>query len=148
VLQTLPLIKESFIDSGKVYYVFKDLPLPFHPNAQKAAEAARCAGAQGAYQPMHELLFESQSQWSGQNAAAVLDTFVTYAGELGLDAEAFRACVESGQFAAQIAQDMKEAQQAGISGTPSFLINGQLLVGAYPFENFQQMIEAALKTAE
>lgn len=132
-----------YIDTGQVYYVFKDLPLSFHPNAQKAAEAARCAGAQGAYLPMHELLFTQQSQWSGQDAAASLRTFVAYAGELGLDTEAFLACVESGQFAAQIAQDMQEARQAGISGTPSFLINGQLLVGAYPFENFQQMIEAA-----
>jgi protein-disulfide isomerase len=145
VLQTLPQIKETYIDSGQVYYVFKDLPLAFHPNAQKAAEAARCAGAQGAYLPMHEQLFEYQSQWTGQNAAAALDTFVAYAGELDLDTETFRTCVKSGQFAAQIAQDMAEAQQAGISGTPSFLINGQVLVGAYPFEDFQKIIEAALQ---
>ena len=148
MLQTLPQIKETYIDSGKVYYVFKDFPLAFHPNAQKAAEAARCAGAQGAYQPMHEQLFENQSQWSGQNAAAALDTFVGYAGELGLDADAFGACLASGQFAAQIAQDLQEGQKAGIRGTPSFLINGELLVGAYPFEDFQQMIEAALKQGE
>lgn len=144
----MPKILETYIDTGKVYYVFKDFPLTFHPNAQKAAEAARCAGAQGAYWQMHDRLFESQSQWSGQNAQAALNTFVSYAQELGLEAGDLRACVESGQFAAQIAQDFQEGQQAGIQGTPSFLINGQIMVGAYPFENFQQRIEAALRQGE
>ena len=144
----MPKIQETYIDTGQVYYVFKDFPLAFHPNAQKAAEASRCAGAQDAYWPMHDRLFQDQSRWSGLNAQAALDTFVFYAEDLGLEADAFRACVESGQFAAQIAQDLQEGQRAGIRGTPSFLINGQIMVGAYPFENFQQRIEAALKQSE
>jgi protein-disulfide isomerase len=144
VQQTVPQLKEIYIDTGKARYVFKDFPLESHPNAQKAAEAARCAGAQGAFWSMHDRLFESQSEWAGQDQQQVLDTFVSYAQDLGLDTHSFGECLTSEQFAAQIAQDIKEGQQAGIQGTPSFLINGQLLPGAYSFDRFQQMIEAAL----
>jgi protein-disulfide isomerase len=145
VLQTLPQIKKTYIDTGQVRYVFKDFPLESHANALQAAEAARCAGAQGAFWSMHDRLFETQSEWAGQDQQQVLDTFVRYAQGLGLDTATFRECIASEQFAAQIAQDMQDGQQAGVQGTPSFLIDGQLLPGAYPFESFQEMIEAALR---
>lgn len=141
----MPLIKKTYIDTGQVRYVFKDLPLSFHANAQKAAEAGRCAGAQGAFWEMHDALFEFQSEWSRQESAAFIDTLVGYATKIGLDGVAFRGCLESGQFTQLIAQSIKEARQAGITGTPSFLINDQLLVGAYPFEDFQRMIQAELE---
>jgi protein-disulfide isomerase len=132
----------NYIDTGKVRYIFRDFPLSFHPNAQKAAEAAHCAGEQGAYWAMHDKLFSAQSAWSG--LAEVSDTFAGYAGEMGLDVAAFRACLESGKFAAQIAQEVREGQAAGVGGTPSFLLNGQLMVGAYPYSGFQKRIEAEL----
>ncbi len=158
MLLTVPEIKKNYIDTGKVRYIFKDFPLAFHPNAQKAAEAAHCAGlsgagqaqgAQGAYLAMHDKLFSAQSAWSGLTSPdgdlrEVTDTFVGYAKELELDVAAFRTCLESGQFAAQIAQEMQEGQAAGVGGTPSFLINGQLMVGAYPYAEFQKRIEAEL----
>lgn len=144
----MPEIQKAYVDTGKVRYVFKDFPLPFHANAQKAAEAVRCAGAQGAYWEMHHQIFESQAQWSSEGQGQVLDTFVGYAESLDLDAEAFRACLESGQFVAQIRADLAEGQQAGVGGTPSFLINGQLIVGALPFESFRQVIEAELSKSE
>ena len=140
----MPQIQETYIDTGQVRYLFKDFPLAFHPNAQKAAEASRCAGAQGAYWPMHEQLFEEQSAWSGLDPAQAVEAFVGYAAAMDLDVEAFRLCLASGQFVEQIEADFKAGQEAGVRGTPSFLINGQLLVGAYPFETFQQMIEAEL----
>jgi protein-disulfide isomerase len=143
-LQTMPQIQETYVDTGQVRYVFKDFPLESHPNAAKAAEAARCAGAQGAFWPMHDRLFASQNEWAGLDQQQVLDTFVSYAQSLELDTAMFHDCLASDEFAAQIAQDMSDGQQAAIQGTPSFLINGQLLAGAYPFESFQQMIEAAL----
>ena len=142
MLLTIPQIKKNYIDTGKVRYIFRDFPLSFHPNAQKAAEAAHCAGAQGAYMAMHDKLFSAQSDWSG--LAEVNDTFAGYAGDMGLDVAAFRACLESGQFAAQIAQEVQEGQAAGVGGTPSFLINGQLIVGAYPYAEFERRIEAEL----
>jgi protein-disulfide isomerase len=144
VLQTLSQLKETYIESGLVRYVVKDFPLPSHPNAAIAAEAARCAGAQGSYWPMHDLLFNRQREWAPQDSEQVLDTFVEYAGELTLDAVAFRECLEMGEFGELVRQDVWEGEQAGVQGTPSFRINGQLIRGAYPFETFQEMIEADL----
>jgi len=138
----MPEIRKKYIDTGKVRYIFRNFPLSFHPHAQKAAEAVHCAGAQGAFWPIHDKLFSAQGEWSG--LAEVTDAFTGYAGELGLDAAAFRACLESGQFAAQVAQEVKEGQAAGVGGTPSFLINGQLTVGAPPYSEFERRIEAEL----
>ena len=142
MLLTIPEIKKNYIDTGKVRYIFKNFPLAFHTHAQKAAEAARCAGAQGAFWAMHDKLFSAQSEWSG--LAEVTNVLTSYAGEMGLDVVAFRACLTSGQFAAQVAQEVKEGQAAGVGGTPSFLINGQLMVGAYPYSEFEKRIEAEL----
>lgn len=144
MLQTLPKIDETYIQTGQVRYVVKDFPLPSHANAQVAAEAARCAGVQGGYWVMHGRLFQDQKEWASQAGATVIQTIVGYAQELGLDEEALRQCVESGQFGELIRQDQWEGQQAGVQGTPSFLINGQLFVGAYPYEAFEAFIEAAL----
>ena len=144
IRETMPRIKERYIETGKVWYVFRDFPLEFHPNAQEAAEAARCAGAQDAFWQMHDRLFGTQGEWSGQRGEDVLATFVGHAGALGLDVDAFEACLKSGEQAAQVAQDMEAGKQGGVRGTPSFLINGQLVIGAHPFEDFQQIIEAEL----
>lgn len=144
MLQTLPQISEAYIRTGQVRYVVKDFPLPSHANAQAAAEAARCAGAQGAYWAMHGRLYEDQRAWAPQAGAGVIETFVGYARDLGLEAEAFQVCLESGQFSEAVRLDQQEGLQAGVQSTPSFLINGQLLVGAYPFESFEGIIEAEL----
>ncbi|MGD8627431.1 MAG: thioredoxin domain-containing protein [Anaerolineae bacterium] len=143
-LQTVPQIQEIYIDTGKVRYVVKDFPLSFHANARPAAVAARCAGAQDAYWQMHDHLFEKQTQWAGLDGAKLLETFASYADVLGLDVATFKACLSSGEFDEVIAANLDEGQQAGVQGTPSFLINGRLMVGAYPFAEFQERIEAAL----
>jgi protein-disulfide isomerase len=95
--ETFPLILANYIETGLVRYVFKDYPLGNHPQAPKAAEAARCANDQGAFVEMHQLLFEQQRAWSGQNNAPAL--FSGYAAELGLDMGAFDTCLNSGQYA-------------------------------------------------
>ena len=147
MLQTLAQIKEAYIETGLVRYVAKDFPLPSHPNAAIAAEAARCAGAQGAYWPMHDLLFNLQKQWSPLGPEQVVDAFVGYAGDLELDPVAYRQCLDSGEFGEMVRLDVWEGGQAGVQGTPSFRINDKLIKGAYPFEAFQELIEAELEKA-
>jgi protein-disulfide isomerase len=144
VLQTLPKINEAYIQTGQVRYVVKDFPLSSHANAQVAAEAARCAGVQGGYWAMHSRLFEDQKEWASQAEADVIKTFAGYAQDLGLDGGLLRLCLESGQFRELVLQDVRDGQQAGVQGTPSFLINGQLFAGAYAYEMFEEIIEAAL----
>jgi protein-disulfide isomerase len=91
--QTEPLIYDQYIQTGLVRYVVKDFPLStIHPQAQKASEAAECAGAQGAYWPMHDKLYDEQRQWSGN--AGSLALFKQYARSLGLDGDAFDACLD------------------------------------------------------
>src|SRR5207247_10400930 len=111
--ETFPQITSDYVDTGKVRYVFHDLPLDFHKYAFKAAEAAHCAGDQGKFWEMHGLLFQNQ-------AALAPEQLPAHAKGLGLNESAFSQCLESGKFAAQIRQDIAQAGTAGITGTPTF----------------------------
>jgi len=131
------------VNTGQVRYVFRNFPLnSIHPHAQKAAEAAECAGEQGKYWEMHDLLFGGQSQWSG--SADAVASFKGMAGELGLDQGEFDSCLDGGNYASNVSADLDEAVAAGLSSTPSFLIDGKTLAGAQPFAAFAQEIEYAL----
>lgn len=135
--QTHPLIVENYVDTGKVKFVFKHFPLNFHASAQKASEAAECANDQGKFWEYHDVLFANQQALSISNLKQ-------YAADLSLDTAEFNSCLDSGEHAAKIKQDLADGQAAGVSGTPSFFINGQKLVGAQPYSAFEQAIEAAL----
>jgi protein-disulfide isomerase len=137
VTQTYPQIKKDYVDTGKVRIVFRDYPLPFHSNAQKAAEAAECADDQGKFWEMHSKLFSNQQALSVANLKK-------YAGELALDQTKFDECLDSGKHAAEVQQDLADGSAAGVSGTPSFFVNGMLLVGAQPYSEFKKLIDAEL----
>ena len=92
---------------------------------------------------MHERLFETAQEWSGQ--ANLTEQFTSYAADLGLDTDAFVACLESGETAAQVQAEFEQGAAAGVRGVPAFFINGWFLSGAQPFEEFQKVIEAALQ---
>ncbi|MEA3335662.1 MAG: thioredoxin domain-containing protein [Chloroflexota bacterium] len=146
VLDTYPTLLEEYIDTGKVRLEFRDFPLNFHPNADEAAIATRCAAEQGAYWEMHDRLFESQAGWA--NLPDTGEAFASYADDLGLDVEAFEQCLNSGRYDEALVEDLQAGQAAGVSGTPSFLINGQLLVGAQPAQVFRQAIDTVLAGGE
>jgi protein-disulfide isomerase len=116
-----------------------------HPQARKAAEASLCAAKQGAeaFWAMHERLFETAQEWSGQENLP--EQFTSYAAELGLDTDAFVACLESGETATQVQTELEQGEAAGVSGVPAFFINDWFLSGAQPFEVFQETIEAAMQ---
>jgi protein-disulfide isomerase len=147
-LQTFGQIAEDLIDTGQVRYVFKDMPLTsIHPQATLAAEAARCAGAQDddAFLTMHDMLFENQGAWSGRSNAA--DLFTDYATEIGLNITIFESCINDHEFEAAVQADVQEAMRLGITGTPAFIINGQLMFGAQPYEVFGQAVDSFLVEA-
>lgn len=141
--ETFGQIKTEYVDTGKIQLVFKDLPLDFHPQALPAAAAANCADDQGKYLEMHNKIFVGQQSWAGNAGADGI--FAGYAKELGLDLGQFNGCIASGKYDAEIQADIAEAAQVGVRGTPSFLINGELLVGAQPFANFKQAIDKLLQ---
>ncbi len=141
--ETKPQLDEQYIATGKVRFVYKDFPIDsIHAQARDAAQAAECAGAQGAYWAMHDRLFAGLQEW--ENNAAALDVFRGYAAELGLDTEAFNQCLDRQTYADEVQEDVEEGQRAGVSGTPTFFINGRKLVGAQPFSAFAQIIEDEL----
>jgi len=147
---TYPQIAKDYIDTGKIKYVWRDYPLDFHQNAEKAAEAAHCAGEQGKFWEMHDRLFANQ-----QNIAAA--DLPKHAQALGLNTSLFQQCLDSGRFAAEIKKDIAAAGTVGISGTPSFLVgvvqpNGSVkiakkLVGAKPYSEFKTAIDSLLTPA-
>lgn len=136
-LNTLPQLKSEYIDTGKVKLIYRDFPLSFHPDAQKAAEAAECAGEQDKYYEMHDKIFENQQ-------AITITDLKKYAKEIGLNTNEFDECLDSGEMASEVQKDFQEGQQAGVQGTPTFFINDKPLVGAQPFEAFKQIIEGEL----
>ncbi len=133
-----PVLKQVMDAYGdRVHLVFKDFPLPNHPDAPKAAEAAHCAGEQHQYWEMHDALFANQQ-------ALKVESLKQYAVKLGLDATTFNECLDSGRHGAAIRAATAEGQRIGITSTPSLFINGRMIVGAQPFEAFKAVIDEEL----
>ena len=126
---------------GKTSLTFADFPLPMHHNAEKAAEAARCAGAQGKYWQYHDVLFNSQSGLEVSDLKADAET-------LKLDPQKFSQCLDSGAQAAAIAKTLDEGKKLGLTGTPSFVINGHFISGATDYETLRGLIEQELASPE
>jgi len=134
--ETLGQILDTYGD--QVRLVFRDFPLTsMHAHAQKAAEASQCAYEQGEYWEYHDLLFQNQQ-------ALDIDSLKGYAQQLGLDTDAFNECLDSGQYTSEVQNDLAQGQSYGVTGTPTFFINGRLLRGAKPFSDFQAVIEEEL----
>jgi protein-disulfide isomerase len=139
---TLPQILQTYGDKVKI--VFKHLPLPFHQFAQKAAEAAECAGKIGgakAFWAMHDKLFQVGLPQGRLDVASLKQ----FAKEIGLDEKRFSQCLDTGETAQIVMEDMNESQRLGIRGTPTFFINGIPVRGALPFESFKQVIDQELQ---
>jgi len=145
----LPQIESEYIKTGKVKYVVLDFPLEsIHKNAFKAAEAAHCAGEQGAFWEMHARLFANQR-------ALGLKNLPEHAQALGLDGSKFQACLDNGTFSGKIRQDLADGQRAGVTGTPGFFLgltdpDGskvkvlRVLKGAQPYASFKEAIDTLL----
>lgn len=118
----------------KVKLVYKHFPLSFHPNAQKAAEAAECAGKHGKFWEMHDKLFESQHDLG-------VGALKQYAVDIGLDPDEFNTCLDSGSAAPIVSENMNEGSWRGVSGTPTFFINGQKYLEALTFPRLVQITE-------
>jgi protein-disulfide isomerase len=125
---------------GKVRLAFKDFPLPFHEGARPAAEAARCAGEQGHFWPFHDLLFLSSPSFDR-------GALIGYAERLRLDRQAFVACLDAGRHAQAVAADVAQGRALGVTGTPTFFVNGRKLVGVQPVEVLREAVEDALDDA-
>lgn len=136
-------VKKNFVDTNKVNYIVRDLPLSFHPNSHIAAEAALCAGDQKKYWEMHDQLFGKQAEWS--DLSDPKSKFEDYAKTIGINSGNFLKCLTDGKFKKDVDDDIALAAKVGANGTPTFIINGKLLVGAQPYAEFEKAINEALK---
>jgi len=132
---TVKQVMENYKD--KVRFVYRDFPLSIHALAPKASEAAQCANEQGKFWEYHDALYADQTK------LAVADLQAT-AERLGLKGDAFKTCLESGKFAAEVSKDMEDGTKAGVNSTPSFFINGIPVVGAQGYEAFSEVIDREL----
>ena len=146
----LPRLEADYVQTGKVRFVMRDFPLASHPQAFKAAEAAHCAGAQGKFWEMHDVLFRNQNTLSPAQ-------FTMHAIGLKLKPVPFQVCLNTRRFAAGIEKDMAEARSAGINGTPTFLVgrvqpDGRVrvlkkLVGVEKYADLKAALDEVLRAA-
>jgi protein-disulfide isomerase len=135
--ETWPLLKKHYIDTGKLRFIVRDLPLEFHSAARPAAEAAHCAAEQGKFWEMHHALLSGSDPLSG-------DGIDRRAREVGLDVQRLHACMQANRYESAIARNTAAADALDIHGTPAFVIGrmanggleGQLVEGAQPFDEF------------
>ena len=139
-------IKKKYIDTGKVRFISRNLPLPFHKNAENAALAAVCAGDQGKYWQMRKSIFGNPKEMQAEHLSA-------YAKDNGLNVKRFDTCMTKKTHTVKIKKDLADAQAIGITGTPSFvlaksggdIVEGEKIIGAQLFATFEAKIEALLK---
>ena len=143
-LQTYGQLKKDYIDTGKVRFYTRDLPIDqLHPNATRAAQAARCAGDQGQFWALRDIM-------SAHPEALDMTSLVADATQLHLNADTFKSCVETGKYQEAVKSDLLEAMKIGADGTPSFVVgkstpdgvDGDLIVGAQPYSVFQEKFKA------
>jgi protein-disulfide isomerase len=142
---TFPYLKQDYIDTGKVRWVALNLPLPFHKDARKAAQAAHCAGEQGKFWEMREVLFKNPQKLAAEYLPG-------HAASVGVEVEAFNTCIASDRHLADIDQDARDASAVRLTGTPSFIIGktasdritGDVVIGAQPLNVFNAAIKKAL----
>ncbi|MBV8820157.1 MAG: thioredoxin domain-containing protein [Acidobacteriaceae bacterium] len=138
--QIQPALQKLEADyKGRVAFVYKDMPLPMHPHAQKAAEATHCAEAQGKYWEYHDALFASKQLG--------LPDLKQSARSLNLDAAAFDKCLDSGATAEKVRVYSNEAQTLGVEGTPTFFVNGRLVNGTVSYDSLRALVDEELATS-
>jgi protein-disulfide isomerase len=135
-------LKKDYIDAGKLRFYSRDLPLDFHANAMRAAEAARCAAEQGKFWQLRDIMGADPDKLEMSN-------LVEDAGGLKMDVAAFRSCVESEKYKNAIQTDVMEAMKIGATGTPTFVVgkstadgvDGEVVLGALPYAMFDQKLK-------
>jgi len=141
-----PIVAKLLEDyKGKITFVFREFPLPMHPNGKIAAEAAEAAGSQGKFFQMHDKLYDNQKEWA--ESKNPMDYFVKYAKEIGLKVDYFTNDMKSNTYNQKIQNDVTDGNALGVNATPTFFINGQIQAGGLPYDEFKAKIDAALKSS-
>jgi protein-disulfide isomerase len=136
-----PSVKKMLSEQKDVLYVYKHLPLPFHPQANNASNAAECANEQGKFTQYADALFGRQDEWGKTQGT---QKFKDYARQLGLKADQFNACLDSQKYADRIKENADEAASFGVNGTPGTFVNDTFIGGAVSYDELKKTIDAQL----
>jgi protein-disulfide isomerase len=142
--ETLPTIEREYVATGKVKIVFVNMPLPIHPNAEPAAELAMCAARQHKFWQMHDLLFRHQSQWADLEDPGPY--FLALGDSVHADRAELQRCLSTKATRALVQADYEGAVRSGAHATPTFYIEGGLLVGAEPIDVFREVLDSIIRT--
>ncbi len=145
-LTTFPELKKDYIDTGKLRFYSRDMPLDFHANAMRAAQAARCAADQKQFWTLRDIMAKNPDKLD-------MASLVGDATELKMDIPSFRTCVESGKYKNEVQSNVMEAMKLGATGTPSFIVgrstpegvDGELMIGAMPYGMFDEKLKSLSK---
>jgi protein-disulfide isomerase len=129
--------------STTIRMVYRHFPLSQHKHGQLAARASEAAAAQGKFWDMYQLLFENQESWSPLSDVAVRAVFATYAERLGLDKAAYEAALDSAETKGKVLSQQQDGVRIGVNATPTFFVNGKVLVTSPDYNEFKAAIEAA-----
>lgn len=149
--QTLPLIEQNYISTGKINFVYRDFPIQsIHPNAVLAALTSECADDQGKFWEMHDMIFENQKSWQDLQTSQSASIFKEYAIKIALNADEFDSCMTSGKHLEEIQNDLNDGRAYDVTGTPGFFVGNEKIGftkidGAQPFSSFQKVIDNKLK---
>jgi protein-disulfide isomerase len=142
-LETMPTLEREYVATGKVKFTYVNFPLPMHRNAVPAAELAMCAARQGKFWQLHDLLFRNQERWEG--LAEPGSYFLSLGDSAHADRDALTACLRDGSVRALVRADAEGAVRSGARSTPTFYIEGGLVVGAQPVEVFRTVLDSIVR---
>ena len=141
--ETLPAIERDYIATGKARLIFVNLPLPIHANAEPAAELAMCAARQHKFWQMHDLLFRSQDQWADLNEPGPY--FLALGDSIRANRSQLQECLRTKAMRPVVNLDFDGSHRSGAISTPSFYIEGQLIVGSQPFGLFKAVLDSIIR---
>jgi protein-disulfide isomerase len=142
--ETFPAIEREYVTPGRVKVVFVNMPLPMHKNAEPAAELAMCAARQHKFWQMHDVLFRHQERWAELQEPGSF--FLSLGDSVGTNRNQLQECLQSAAMRAVVKADFDGARRSGASSTPTFYIEGGLLVGAQPFGLFKTVLDSIIRT--
>jgi len=145
-LKTMPVLEREYVATGKIRFIYITFPLSrIHAHAKVAAEVALCAAVQGHFWPVHDKLFERQDDWASRKDDPVL-YLEALADSAGADPAKLAHCMSTGATTAAVAADSEAAVRTGAHSTPSFYVEGGLIEGVAPVEDFRQVLDSIYRT--
>ena len=141
--ETLPAIEHNYVATGKVQLIFVNMPLSIHANAEPAAELAMCAARQHKFWRMHDLLFRSQDQWAELKEPGPY--FLALGDSVGANQSQLQQCLRTKAMRSVVQADFEGSVKSGATSTPTFYVEGQLIVGSQPFALFKAVLDSIIR---